>query len=226
MQQFKHWYTAQDDPAWEDIHKLHKYPGFYTASTVPDCIGYGYSSAGKQFDYRNNLCKYPAPSPIVLQGKNNEPIAMNELGLTFPDAYFVRPGLLKHPTLPHIGASLDTVRIDPNGDLYPVEIKVQFGNFADSIDDIKPQWLVQIMIQMDCLGVERAGLFMWSPDKKRYFEITKDPAFMETIYRKLDNFRKSFTEGKRIDRMVRDKELDMYFELFRNHNIKKVDLCP
>jgi hypothetical protein len=183
---WKNWQTSQSDPAWAEARKE-----LITASVVPEFFGLSNYRPWK--DLYSNAPDKGAESPYVKRGKDCEGTAVTDFGASYLNANpggilaMVQPGLLtREVTIKGetvcLGASLDRLCLlykgGSNGNLKLVEwvnleikVPVPFHGLPSEPSEIKPRYILQVVIQMWVTKINRSWLVFWREDSLVAFQI-------------------------------------------------------
>lgn len=182
---WKNWTTSQEDAEWGEARKT-----VITASVVPEFFGLGYRA------WKDLSCNFQDSkadsNPLVQRGKECEPIAVEDFLEGYKkhfrnETLFVcQPGLLiREQTIENdvisLGASLDRLLLRiPGGCVgkwktqqwINLEVKVpnKFHGLP-SVSEIKPRYLLQVVIQMWVAKLSCSFLFFWREDSNVCFRV-------------------------------------------------------
>lgn len=145
MSRFRDFYITQDSPRWLQLHNPAQKPWLFTASVIPSIVGLGYDSASKVYDLMKAIksWKFEENNPAIAWGKDMEPKAIAEFLVKYPFCG-VQPGLLYHPTIPHLAASLDHFLIHKTEDwMINMEVKCPWSSgVPEEASQIPAKWLM------------------------------------------------------------------------------------
>lgn len=236
---FKH-FTNTSVELFKKSHKLKV--GKYTASMIPNCIGYGDSSPKKmQMEIKSGV---QSPTNDFTQrardfGKLNEPTAILQT-IQMYSAYtgrkweLVKPGIVFHPTFEgKLGATPDAVITDGK-EFVNVEVKcsyylslkeraeVEQMDRFDLYENNRHKWVIQALTQMECLPLEKTLFGIWTAHKSWIMEIPRNKDLFGLIWAELMTFEQKIKDDVEIKTWRKDVALQQSLGGFMRSKIRYI----
>jgi len=206
MQRFKMWFNPPEGNVWDKLHRPAEQDEFtVTASTVPEIMGVGYSSAKRQFDlYTGQSIWIEQNSMAIDHGKHSEDKAIATFYEHFPDWIGIKPGVIFHAQYPSIplAASLDNIAVHKTKFPTPVlniECKCPFYNdkkLPMSMRDVSLKNIVQAQTQMECTGIEKTVLWYWNENEQIGWKVARNKEYGKQIVMAVLEFQKRVEQFK------------------------------
>jgi hypothetical protein len=232
---FKNFYTSNTPTEFKKIHRLEV--GKYTASMVPNCIGYGHTSPAKmQFCLKTGTKpddKSDFAQAAMDWGNHHENTALKQTIQQYElykgtKYHVVRPGIVYHPVLEDkLGATPDAVITDGK-EVINVEIKCPYfwGKIKApeevhhlDVFPLKEKWAIQPLIQMECLPLEKTLLGVWTPERTFLMELPRKPLIFKYIWSELMHFENKVKHDDTIKLWKKDTYLKGMLEDYLTNQI-------
>lgn len=172
----RHIGVVQCSPEW---HKLRDDPEIFRASELGAIIGVGYTNQKTWrtiYDKRQSTGEMPDQTEFMKQfgkvhierGHRMEVVIFDNLRHSIPGIHckcgaFIRTWTCKSGRILKFLASPDSIHVADNGDLLLLEIKCPISierHLLTNRQHPHPQYLVQVLVQMYCTGIQKAILVM------------------------------------------------------------------
>ena len=202
-EEWEYWLIEQHDDKWEELHAPKS--GIISASIVPDIVGFGYKSRMKRWEICTGLAMNLDDNFHMQRGQLLEPKAIQRFYQKYPRFSPIgQPGPKKSKDFPWLHASLDHVFIDRvTKEFMLLEIKCPVtvppaSDEEDKLDPysyqahleeeiknekIKVKYLIQMQIQMYCMGptMQKGILYLYTTKEQHAIVVPRDDEIINVL---------------------------------------------
>jgi predicted phage-related endonuclease len=216
-QRLRYFFDDQHSPGWNLIHDPKNRPLIIGASVAPNILGVGYISSAKQFNLYMGIVKRQENNCAMDYGNVFEPEAIKGFYEHFPQFIGIRTGMILHPKCEFVGATPDQILIHKTRGMYNMEVKCPFNQKVAEIAQFPYKYIVQVQIQMACIGVKETIFLIWTPEKAVVYLVPFHQELHDHIMVKLAEFKKMIDVGLKPGKARQDPAFILMLEQVRSN---------